>query len=241
MTEAPENWTSLKKILVILAHPDDPEFFCGATIARWTSAGHSISYCLLTKGDKGGQDRAFPPQDLAAKRVIEQTAAAAEVGVHQVKFLNYLDGYLVADLGLRRDIVRAIRQEKPDIIVSSDPLNIYSDTGINHPDHRTAGQAVIDAVFPASGNYFFFPELLVEGLEPHSVKEVWLSIPSAATVNLTVDVTAFWDAKIRALRQHVSQIGDPDKLEERMRSRKNPDSPAESPHYEERFHRIVFG
>ena len=241
MTEAPENWTSLKKILVILAHPDDPEFFCGATIARWTSAGHSISYCLLTKGDKGGQDRAIHPQGLAAMRVLEQEAAAAQVGVSEVKFLNYSDGYLVADLALRRDIVRVIRQERPDIIVSSDPLNIYTDTGINHPDHRTAGQAVIDAVFPASGNYFFFPDLLVEGLEPHPVKEIWLSIPSAATVNVTVDVTEHWEAKIKALRQHKSQIGDPDKFEERMRGRKTADSPAESPHYEERFHRIVFG
>ncbi len=241
MTETPEKWASPKKILVILAHPDDPEFFCGATIARWTSAGHSISYCLLTKGDKGGNDRAVPPQDLAAKRVLEQEAAAAELGVKSVKFLNYFDGYLVADLTLRRDIVRAIRQEKPEIIVTSDPLNLYTDTGINHPDHRVAGQAVIDAVFPASGNYFFFPELLVEGLEPHPIKEVWLSIPSAATVNLVLDVTETWDAKIRALRQHKSQIGEPDKLEERMRARKAADSPEGNPRYEERFHRIVFG
>lgn len=241
MTESSENWTSPKKILVILAHPDDPDFFCGATIARWTSAGHIVTYCLLTKGDKGGHDETIPPSQLAATRVLEQEAAAAVSGVKSVKFLNYMDGYLVADLALRRDIVRAIREEQPDIVVSSDPFNVYSDVGINHPDHRTAGQAVIDAVFPASGNHFFFPELLVEGLKPHSVKEVWLSIPSAATANFVMDVTDFWETKIRALRNHKSQIGDPDKLEERMRSRRAADSAEEKPRYEERFHRIVFG
>ncbi len=241
MTALPENWEGSKKILVIMAHPDDPEFFCGATLARWSSAGHSIAYYLLTRGDKGSQDHAVSPQDLAAKRVVEQEAAAAELGIHSVQFLSYPDGYLVADLALRRDIVRIIRKERPEIVVSSDPMNIYSDNGVNHPDHRTAGQAVLDAIFPASGNYFFFPELLVEGLTPHSVKELWFSIPSAATVNVTVDVTEHWEQKIKALRQHKSQIGDPDKLEERMRQRKTAGSTAEAPHYEERFHRIVFG
>src|SRR5450759_3951895 len=109
MTEAPENWTSLKKILVILAHPDDPEFFCGATIARWTSTGHIVSYCLLTRGDKGEKDFNVTTDEVARKREKEQLAAAAILNVKSVRFLNQPDGYLVPDMALRREVVRVIR------------------------------------------------------------------------------------------------------------------------------------
>ncbi len=239
MTDFSEGWDGPKKILVILAHPDDPEFFCGATIARWTSTGHIIHYVLLTRGDKGAQDRSLSPEAISSLREKEQQAAAQSLGVKSVRFLNYADGYLVPDLTLRKDIVRVIRQERPDILVTCDPLNFISDTHINHPDHRAAGQAVVDAVFPAAGNPFFFPELMdEEGLMPHTVREVWMSI--SMQPNLVLDVTEYWPRKIEALQSHASQIGDPAKFVERMKTRKVTDSPEEAPRYEERFRRIVY-
>jgi LmbE family N-acetylglucosaminyl deacetylase len=157
----PENWKTPQNILVVLAHPDDPEFFCGATLARWAADGHHISYCLLTCGDKGVKDRHSAPADLCAIRQVEQRAAASILGVEKVEFLAYSDGYIVPDLKLRRDIVRAIRLARPEVVVTSDPTNLFvGDAYINHPDHRYAGQAVLDAVFPAAGNHLFFEELI---------------------------------------------------------------------------------
>jgi LmbE family N-acetylglucosaminyl deacetylase len=239
-SETSQEWLEPKKILVILAHPDDPEFFCGATIARWTSTGHIVNYYLLTRGDKGSNQRTQNPDELGQIRTIEQNAAAAVLGVASVRFLDYKDGYLTADLDLRREIVHIIRREKPDVVVSSDPLNLFAGgTRINHPDHRAVGQAVLDAVFPASGNFHFYPEHLDEGLEPHAVKEVWLSIPDQA--NTTLDITEFWPKKIEALHQHQSQIGEVGLFDQRMRSRHTPESTDENPRYEERFKRLILG
>lgn len=240
-TSLPDQWEKLQKILVILAHPDDPEFFCGATIARWTAAGHSVSYCLLTCGDKGTKDREITPEMLCSRRQSEQIAAAAVLGVHQVRFLNYPDGYLTPDLHLRRDITRLIRQEQPDILVTCDPTNLYvRETLLNHPDHRAAGQAVLDAVFPAARDHLNFVELWRdENLEPHIVREVWVSAPKEPTVSL--DVTEYWETKIRALYEHKSQIPDPQALAERIRARHTSDSTLENPRYEEYFRRLILG
>lgn len=234
-----ETWNSPQRILVVLAHPDDPEFFCGATLARWAAAGHQIVYWLLTCGDKGAQDPTINPDELCSQRVTEQKAAAAVLGVKDVHFLGYPDGELTPDLALRRDITRIIRQERPDVLVTCDPLTLFSfGSRINHPDHRAAGQAALDAVFPAAGNPLYYPELLRDGLQPHSVREVWVSLTLAPDIKM--DVTDLWETKIRALYEHKSQIGDPQKLAERMRSRHTPDSTPENPRYEEHFRRIVF-
>lgn len=236
-----EEWATPQKILVILAHPDDPEFFCGATIARWTKQGHEVAYCLLTRGDKGGSDRSTTPQQLMALREIEQRAAAACLGVHSVQFLDYLDGYLMPDLAVRKAVVRVIRTYRPDVLVSCDPTNYFPrENYLNHPDHRAAGQIVVDAVFPASGNPYFFPELMdEEGLEPHSVRELWLSL--TANPNLILDVTATWMDKVQALHEHRSQIGaDIAAFNERMASRRVPESDPAAPRFEERFRRLIF-
>ena len=237
-----EDWDGPRKILVILAHPDDPEFFCGASIARWTSAGHIVNYCLLTRGDKGEKDFSLTSEDVALNREKEQLAAANILNVKSVKFLHEPDGYLVPDIRLRRDVVRVIRQEKPDILVTCDPTNIFPNgRGINHPDHRAAGQVVVDAVFPAAGNDFFFPDLIIsEGLKPHQVKEVWMSVTSQP--NTVLDVTDYWDQKINALMQHKSQIGDPEEFKKRMRARAvNNNGNSQNPKYEEQFFRIKYG
>lgn len=235
----PENWDTPQTILCILAHPDDPEFFMGATIARWTSQGHTVHYCLLTRGDKGVRDNTTDPHWLAKEREMEQRRAGDVLGVKEIHFLDYQDGYLVPDLAVRKVVTRVIRQFRPDIVVSSDPTQLFGDNNINHPDHRAAGQIVVDAVFPAAGNPLYFPELLQEeGLAPHSVKEVWLSVTPQP--NTILDVTPYWEKKIAALHHHVTQIGDMNALDERMRGRRAAESTPEAPRYEERFRRLKF-
>jgi LmbE family N-acetylglucosaminyl deacetylase len=174
-------------------------------------------------------------------RQEEQKRAATVLGVRQVLFLTYPDGYLVADLGLRRDITRIIRQERPDVLVTCDPTTLfYSNQSINHPDHRAAGQAVLDSVFPAARDHLYFVELWRdENLEPHIVREIWVC--GTLEPSVTLDVTAHWDKKIRALYEHKSQIGDPKKLEERLRNRHTADSTLQTPRYEEKFRRIILG
>jgi LmbE family N-acetylglucosaminyl deacetylase len=236
---APDAWESPQRILVVLAHPDDPEFFCGATLARWTNAGHTIVYWLLTCGDKGSDDREVTAEQLCGARHVEQHAAAGILGVKAVHFLDYPDGHLVPDLHLRKDITRIIRRERPDILLTCDPQMLYFPNGrINHPDHRAAGLATLDAVFPAARNHRYFPELLSEGFEPHAVREVWVSLPAEPDIRL--DVTVYWEVKIRALQEHLSQIGDRQQLAERMRARHTSDSTPEAPRYEEAFKRIIF-
>ncbi len=239
--DTPDHWKSPQRILVILAHPDDPEFFCGGTIARWVNAGHQVSYCLLTCGDKGTNNRELTPDALCSLRQDEQMAAAAVLGVHQVRFLNFPDGYLVPDLKLRKEITRVIRQEQPNVLVTCDPTNLYvRDTYLNHPDHRAAGQATLDAVFPAARDHLNFVDLWRdENLEPHIVREVWISLPQEA--NISLDVTEYWELKLHALLEHQSQIGDPAMLKERLRSRHTLDSSPENPRFEEHFKMLVLG
>lgn len=234
-----ETWESPQHILVILAHPDDPEFFCGATLAKWARQGHRITYLLLTCGDKGFNpttDPGMTPARLCAIRHEEQHAAAKIIGAESVHILDHPDGYLVPDLNLRREVVREIRRHKPDILVTCDPQNLFATYGINHPDHRAAGQVVLDAVFPAAGNPVYFPELLEEGFPPHMPREVWCSLTMQP--NVTVDVTDTWEIKIQAILQHKTQVQDPASLIERFKSRRAEDSTEESPRYEEKF-RVV--
>lgn len=239
--KAPDTWDSPQNILVILAHPDDPEFFCGATTARWVRAGHHISYCVITCGDKGTKDLTLGPDELCVIRQREQRAAARVLGVDKIKFLNYPDGYLVPDLKLRKDITRVIRTVRPDVLVTCDPQTLFTAMGgLNHPDHRAAGQATLDAVFPAARDHLNFIELWTEEkLEPHNVREVWVC--GTLQPDVTLDVTDTWEIKINALFEHKSQIGEPEKLAERMHNRRSPESTPENPRYEEKYRRLVLG
>ncbi len=229
-----------ERVLVVLAHPDDPEFFCGGTVARWAAEGRHITYCLLTRGDKGADDPGVDPDELAATREIEQRQAAAVLGVGEVLFLDHADGSLVADLDLRRDVTRIIRQVRPDIIITCDPSNYYS-LFINHSDHRAAGQATLDSVWPAARSALYFPELYQEeGLEPVKVHHVYIAGP--VHPNTSIDVTDFFDAKLNALGEHKSQIKDLDGLRKRLEERmRDPHSPPDAPRYIERFNRLELG
>jgi LmbE family N-acetylglucosaminyl deacetylase len=236
--EITEDWQGIKEILVILAHPDDPEFFLGGTVARWVSEGHTVRYVLLTKGEKGAVDESISPGELSTVRVREQNDAAQILGVASVAFLDYFDGEIFPDLEMRGQIVRAIRKYRPNILVTCDPDLLFPRLdSINHPDHRYTGQVVLDAVFPAAGNPRFFPELIGEGFFPHEVDEVWLSLTGRP--NVLVDVTRYWQKKIAALRCHKSQIVDLDRFEQE-RIEKLYLAPSQPFKVEEKFHRIKF-
>jgi LmbE family N-acetylglucosaminyl deacetylase len=199
--------TGPKKITVVMAHPDDAEFICAGTIARWTDEGHEVVYVLLTSGDKGSDDPEMTPEKLAAMREGEQRDAARILGATDVIFMRCPDGELEPNLDLRREIVRVIRRLKPDVVVCQDPTVRWVDTQyINHPDHRAAGEATLAAVFPAARDRMNFPELLAEGLEPHKVREIYLA--GAETPDVAIDITAYMERKLESLRAHVSQIGD---------------------------------
>ena len=226
------------RVLVVLAHPDDPEYFCGATVARWVAEGLDVTYCLVTSGDKGADGQGVDPRDLARKREGEQQAAAEVLGVRRVLFLRRADGTLEPDLDLRRDIVRVIRQVSPDILVTCDPTTIFPRrTRINHADHRAVGMATIDAVYPAAGSALFFPELLAEGLQPHKVRQVYLA--GSQNPDTVVDVTDFVERKLEALHCHRSQIADFEEVDLGVRERmRDPEAPAEAPRYLEHFMRL---
>lgn len=204
------------RVLVIAAHPDDVDFGAAGTIARWTDAGVDVSYCIVTNGEAGGSDRSVTRTQMAAIRQAEQTAAAKQVGVHDLHFLGYPDGRVEATIALRRDLARVIRLLRPDRVVCQSPERNYARMGASHPDHRAVGAAALDAVYPDSRNPFAFPELLTdEKLEPWTVREVWITAsPASATY---VDITDTFARKVAALRCHVSQISDPEGLEEFLR------------------------
>lgn len=208
----------VERVLVVVAHPDDCDFGCAATTARWTDAGVSVSYCIITDGAAGGSDLSVSRADMAAIRRREQTAAAAAVGVTEIRFLDYPDGRLAATIELRRDLSRVIRQLRPDRVLSQSPTRNFQRIFASHPDHLAAGEATLDAVYPDARNPFAHMELLErEGLEPHTVKEVWLMGGGGITPDQVVDVTDTADRKLAALKCHESQYDDWDALEERVR------------------------
>jgi LmbE family N-acetylglucosaminyl deacetylase len=239
MTWSIDQWETTQRILVILAHPDDPEFFCGGTLALWALAGHEITYQILTCGDKGFNPSSQPeltPEKLCGIRRAEQSRAAAIIGAKAVHIMDRPDGHLVPDMDLRREVVRIIREHAPDVLLTCDPQNLFALYGINHPDHRACGQVVLDAVFPAAGNAAYFPELADRGVQPHMPREVWCALTNQP--NVTIDVTSTWDVKRNAILEHRSQVADVDKLLARLKSRRTEDSTDEAPRFEEKF-RVV--
>ena len=202
----PDPSDSELRILGIFAYPDDAEFTCAGSAALWASQGAQITYVVVTAGGAGSND---PNQDLAklvSLREAEQTAACAVLGVREVLFLGYPDGTLEPTLDLRRALTRIIRRLKPDRVVCGDPsVLFYGNDYINHPDHRAAAEAALYTVFPSAPTRPIFPELLAEGLEPHQVKEVYLS-SDAAHVNTSIDISSTIERKIEALRCHKSQV-----------------------------------
>lgn len=208
--------SEVQRVLVVTAHPDDVDFGAAGTVATWTAAGVEVTYCVCTDGDAGGFDPDVDRADIPAIRRAEQEAAAKEVGVHDVRFLGYPDGRLVAGQELRRDISRVIREVRPQRMLIQSPERNWTRIPASHPDHRAAGEAALDAIYPDSRNPFAHPELLRdEGLDAWTVSEAW--VMGRAENNHYVDITEVFDRKLAALRAHVSQTSHMDDLEERMR------------------------
>jgi LmbE family N-acetylglucosaminyl deacetylase len=207
--------SEVQRILVFAAHPDDVDFGSAGTVALWTDAGIEVTYCIVTDGDAGGYDENMPRAEMAPLRRAEQTAAAKQVGVTDIRWLGYPDGRVEATLALRRDLARVIRQVRPQRVVCPSPERNYARMGASHPDHRAVGSAALDAVYPDSRNPFAFPELREEGLAAWTVAEVWL--PGGVAPTHYVDVTATFERKIAALRAHESQTGHMERLEEFLR------------------------
>ncbi len=186
-------------VLVIAAHPDDAEFICGGAIAHFVSSGSRVHYCVVTHGLAGLPHGAEPNT-----RVQEQREAAQELGVLDVEFLSFPDGRLQASVQLRHDLTRAIRTVRPDLLLTHSPIRNLDSIRFSHPDHLAVGEAALAAVYPDARTAASFPSLLNEGLDPHSVAEVWLF--GHDEPNRVVDITEVFDQKLRAIEKHRSQM-----------------------------------
>lgn len=211
-----------KIILVVAAHPDDPEFGAGGTLTKYIREGAIVYYVICTNGQRGSRDHEIDGQKLIIQRQNEQKAAADIIGVKETIFLDHEDGTLQADMVLKEELVKIIRKIKPDIVFTHDPSWYYSFeedyARINHSDHRETGIAAIDAIYPLSRDLSSFPDHQKEGLAPHKVLEVMLF--SFDNPNFLVDVTEFFEIKYKAVLEHKSQVDDPkyvrDLLEKRL-------------------------
>jgi LmbE family N-acetylglucosaminyl deacetylase len=210
LTDRPE------RFMVIVAHPDDADFGPAATIARWIDEGSVGHLVCCTSGDAGADDPETDPLELARLREAEQRAAAAVIGYREVTFLHRPDGALENDLALREQLVRCLRTSRPDAVLTFDPtLLFHADGYVQHTDHRAAAMAAVDAVYPAARNPMAFPHLAKEGLPAHTVGRLilfWTEQPNA-----WVDVSSTLDRKVAALREHRSQLREPEELETRVR------------------------
>ncbi|MFN2389252.1 MAG: PIG-L deacetylase family protein [Actinomycetota bacterium] len=194
------------RVLVVTAHPDDMEFGAGGTLAVWADRGAEVTLAIATDGSTGTQDRALMGDALGAVRLEETRRAAEIVGIAEVVWLGYRDGYLEYTLDLRREVARLFRTYRPHRFMVLDPSSTIDDRFINHPDHRAVGQACLDVSMTAGTTPGHFPELLDEGLEPwRGLREVWVMGPGLRPV--AVDVGATIDRKIEALLCHESQVG----------------------------------
>ncbi|MBK8541947.1 MAG: PIG-L family deacetylase [Ardenticatenia bacterium] len=191
--------------MVIVAHPDDIEFGSAGTVAAWVKGGAEVCYVLCTSGDVGIAEAGMTKAQAAAIREVEQTAAAAAVGVNDVVYLREPDGMLENSIDLRRKLVREIRRFRPEAVICMDPTVMWVGDGyINHPDHRAAGTAAVDAIFPAAGQPNLFEELATEGLRAHKPRKVFVT--SFRQGEVAVDITDTIDLKLSALRKHESQM-----------------------------------
>jgi LmbE family N-acetylglucosaminyl deacetylase len=208
--------TASGRVLVVAAHPDDPEFLAGGTIARLAKEGREIAYVIVTNGNKGSGDRSVTSQQLVPIREEEQRCAARVLGVRGVEFLGYEDGELEDTRDLRRDVTREIRGWRPDLIITLNPYRTYNSFQGWHRDHRTTARVVLDCVYPLARDYLSFPELAPD-YEPHKVREVYMI--QWERPRLVIDITETMDLKLEAIRCHASQIADVKALEARLRDR----------------------
>ncbi|HIB12665.1 MAG TPA: PIG-L family deacetylase [Dehalococcoidia bacterium] len=199
-----------QRAMVVVAHPDDAEWGCAGTVAKWCAEGWEVVYVLCTDGSKGSEDPEMTSGRLVEIRKQEQLNAGKVLGLKDIVFLGYEDSMLEPTLELRRDIAREIRRHRPDVLICMNPVRSVDGEGyLGHPDHFASGEAALSAVFPSSRDRLTFTELLREGLEPHKVKEVWMMF-HGDTADKFVDVSAYMDTAVDALKQHQTQVSEED-------------------------------
>lgn len=230
-----QNLPIIQRAMVIMAHPDDPEFFVGGTTAMLVQQGVQVRVLLVTDGSKGSDDRDLSTRELIRLRREEQREATRRLGGESVHFFDYPDGELRHEPSVIRDVVREIRRFQPELILTNDPQRFVYESGyINHTDHRTVGAIALDAVFPAARNFRYFPVLLEQGFEPWYVRELWLAAPLEA--NHEVNTDAVIEQRAHAIRAHASQVGDGAWLDEHIAAQRARGEP-----FIERFRRIELG
>lgn len=200
---------TFERVLVVSAHPDDPEFGAGASIAKLARDGADVFYCICTDGSQGGEDPAVPDIELSRRRYAEQRAAAAVLGVADVTFLGFKDGHLEANLELRKAITAEIRRRRPDLVITHLPVRSLSlAIGASHPDHLAVGEATLSAVYPDARNPRAYRDLLEQGLEAHKVREVWVGSGEGADHFVEIGEELL-ELKIRSILCHASQFEKP--------------------------------
>jgi len=198
--------------MAIMAHPDDIEFTCAGTLARWAKAGARVIYVLCTSGDVGIAEPGMTRLRATEIREAESRRAAEVVSAQDIVFLREPDGLLQPTLELRKKLVREIRRYHPEVVICGDPTIVWSGADyINHPDHRAAAMAALDATFPAAGQPNLFEELAEEGLQAHKVRKIYATAWEDADTYVNIADTLA--VKIAALRQHTSQMKDWDPTE----------------------------
>ena len=212
------DWENVQRALVIMAHPDDPDFTCGGSAALMARQGIEVTYMILTNGDKGNHNPEITRNQLIAMRKIEQRAAAEVVGVKQVLFMGVEDGFLRPTRAIRKRVTREIRRIRPELIIAFHPDRyLVGDGYINHPDHRNAGLVALEAIFPAADNPMFYPDLADEGYLPHKISQLYIVGDSEPSIR--VDVTDVIDLKIAAILEHKTQISMPEDAVTRWKER----------------------
>lgn len=227
-----------KIVLGVGAHPDDLDFMAAGTLAKFAAEGAAVHYLILTDGSSGSSDPTADSQQLVKMRKAEQDGAVLATGATSSEFLDYTDGQLEITMELKKDIIRVIRKLKPDVVITFDPTMVYDAARgfINHPDHRAAAQATLDAVFPLARDHLSFPELVEEGYQPHKVKTVLLS--NFSVQDFYIDITDTIDAKIAALAAHSSQMPDMAAVEKTVRDMASANGSKTGSAYAEAFIRI---
>lgn len=233
MTDAPA--FQRDRVLVIVAHPDDAEFGAAGTVAKFVDEGAVVGYVLMTNGDKGSGERDVDPAALAEIRQREQSAAAAALGASVFRFLGHPDGGVEDAEPAREQIVRAIREFRPDTVITFEPYR----RSHTHRDHRNTGQMVLDAVYPFARDHLSYPEHLAEGIEPHKVFEVLLF--ASDFPDHWVDIRDSLHKKVAALKEHKSQIRDPVAMEANVRRRANESGKDQGIEFAEAFRRLEMG
>ena len=232
---SPDMADTPKSILIVAGHPDDCDAGCGGSAAKWAAQGAQVILCVTTNGNKGSSDPNMDSVRLAAIRDIEQREAAKVMGIKEVIILPNPDGELADTYEFRGQLVRLIRKYRPDRVVTHNPYRWQ------HRDHRTAGQGVLDAVWPYCRDRLHYPELEQEGLTPHKVREVYLFVGfDGGEADVEEDITDFWETKVNALACHVSQFGPPEEMRKRWMARRQERQQEDGGRVLERFKRIEY-